>query len=380
MNHRTLTILMSLLVVLLLGAEASAQVSSVKEIARLASDSEYVLQGLGLVTGLGGTGDDGKELMVAQPLVAMLSKLGNTMPSLEDVSSTKSIALVSVTCRVPRGGAITNDALDLSISTLGSASSIAGGKLEICVLRGPYPGDPVFATAFGEVISQNPARLTIGVVREGAKITRDIRSDTGQSGTFDLVVEPWYRGFPAVSQIAASINGQFASLTSLSVPVAPNGSEPASAWVERYAVALDDRTVRVFIPEPDRREPAAFIAEVMKTPIDPSQLDVPARVIVNSATGAIAVAGEVRISPVAITVNGLTISTTTPAPVASDLNPLVQTNRWTPLSTDASARDSARLEDLQASFRRLDVPVAQQIEVLQMLKKMGKLHAELIID
>ncbi len=365
----------------LVASTASAQLTTVKEIARFKNDSRYVLQGLGLVTGLGGTGDDGKELMVAQPLVAWLQAQGNPMPDLEAVAKTKSVALVSVTCEIPRGGAHKNDAMDITVSAVGSASSIDGGKLEICILRGPFPGDPVFATAYGEIVSQNQARTTVGVVREGAQIIRDIRVESDGASTFDLVVMPWYRGHAAVSQIAASINGQFASLASLSQPVSPNGSRDQSdGRFERYAIGIGDRTIRVFIPEADRRDPSAFIAEVMGSPIDPSQLGVPARVIVNSATGAIAVAGEVRISPVAITVNGLTISTTTPQPEPTELDPLVQTSGWTPISTDATDRDTARLEDLQSSFRRLNVPVAQQIEILQMLKKMGKLHAELIID
>ena len=366
--------------------QAFGQLTTVKEIARMKGDSEFVLQGLGLVTGLGGTGDQGKELAVAQPLAAMLAKMGNELPNLEDLAKTKSVALVSVTCRIPRGGAVTNDTLDVTITTLGSASSIDGGYLQICILRGPFPGDPVFATAYGEVIAQNKNRLTVGTSREAAKIITDIRLDTTSEGYFDLVVEPWYRGYPAVSQIAASVNGQFAALVDMSRPVSANGMDQISgqraeaAWSDRYARALDDRTVRVFIPQADRSEPAAFIAEVMGAPIDPAQLDVPARVIVNSATGAIAVAGEVRISPVVISVAGLTISTTIPEPVPTEFDPLVQTTRWAPLSTDADERDMARLEDLQNSFRQLNVPIAQQIEVLQMLKKMGKLHAELIID
>ncbi len=373
--------LLGCLAVQITATRASAQLTTIKEVARFKDDSRYVLQGIGIVTGLGGTGDDGSELMVAQPLIAMLEAQGNPLPSLEDVANTKSVALVSVTVSVPRGGAHKNDALDASISTYGSASSIAGGKLEICVLRGPFPGDPVFAIAYGDIVSQDPAMPTRGVVREGAQIVRDIITEPSSMATFDLVVEPWYRGHAAVSQIAASINGQFASLASLSQPVSPNSTQPTdNGRFQRFAVGIGDRTVRVFIPEADRLDPSAFMAEVMDAPIDPSQLGVPARVIVNSRTGAIAVAGEVRISPVAITVNGLTISTTTPEPIPTELDPLVQTNRWAPISTDANDRESARLQDLQASFRRLDVPVAQQIEVLQMLKKMGKLHAELIID
>ena len=39
-----------------------------------------------------------------------------------------------------------------------------------------------------------------------------------------------------------------------------------------------------------------------------------------------------------------------------------------------------RMDDLLASFNRLDVPTADQIEILRALHRAGKLHAKLIID
>lgn len=345
--------------------EAAAQATTVRELARMKDDSEYVLQGLGLVIGLSGTGDSGKELAVARPLAAVMERAGNPLESFDELARSKSVALVMVQCRVPRGGALMNDALDVTVSTLGSASSLESGELYVTVLRGPRPGDPVFATAYGPVVVQNATFPTGGVVREGARMTRDIRM-AAPEGSFELVVEPWYRGYTAVSQIAAAVNVEyFNSLTASATPIAR---------------AIDDRSIRVEIPTEERADASAFIAEVMSTPVHPELLRVPARVIVNTRTGTIAVAGDVRISPVAITHRGLTITTVIPPPEPTPGNPLVNTERWAGLETDATDRELARLADLQAVFKQLNVEPVAQIEVLQMLKKMGKLHAELVVD
>ncbi len=344
---------------------AAAQTTTIKELARMRGDSEFVLQGLGLVMGLPGTGDSGKELAVARPLAAVLERAGNPIESFDELARTKSVALVMVQCRIPRGGAVTNDAIDVTVSTVGSAASLEGGELYVTVLRGPRPGDPVFATAYGPVVVQNATTPTGGVVREGARIMQDVRM-TPPDGVFDLVIEPWYRGYPAVSQIAAAINVEyFNSLAADATPIAR---------------AMDDRIVRVLVPEQELQDPSAFIADVMSTPIHPELLRVPARVIVNTRTGAIAVAGDVRISPVAITYRGLTITTVVPPPEATPANPLIETERWAGIETDADDRQLARLADLQGVFKQLNVEPTAQIEVLQMLKKMGKLHAELVVD
>ncbi|MEN0019796.1 MAG: flagellar basal body P-ring protein FlgI [Planctomycetota bacterium] len=350
----------------LLAAPASGQLTTVREITHLAGESEYVLRGLGLVVGLNGTGDSGDSVAMIAPLARVLENSGNAVPGLEALSSTNSVALVMVTCAIPRGGAALNDAIDVRVAVIGNASSLAGGELFVTLLRGPEPGDPVFATAFGSVsVDDAEAAPTVGTVREGAKITRPIELDP-PGAVFDLTVKPWYRGYSAVAQIAAAINDEY-------LPTAAGGAD-------RIARAMSDRTVRVIVPDRDRAEPAAFIADVLSTPVNPALLDLPPRVIVNSRSGTILVSGDVRISPVAITHNGLTITTTTPPPLATPADPLVETSQWGQLQTDADEVEQARLADLQATFRQLDVPAQDQIAVLQMLKKMGHLHAELIID
>ncbi|MCW5776105.1 MAG: flagellar basal body P-ring protein FlgI [Phycisphaeraceae bacterium] len=361
---RLLTILAALAC---LAGAAAAQTgkTTVRELTRFADESEFVLRGLGLVIGLSGTGDSGKDLALAQQLAEVFRNSGNPIPDYKALERTKSVALVMVTCSIPPGGARVNDALDVTVSVVGSASSLRGGELFITPLQGPTPGSPLYAMAYGPITLEDPSVPTRARVRMGAKLTRDVKADA-PAGRLDLVLDPPFRGYASASQIAGTINDTY-----FNAPVAGE---------RRIARAVDDRTIRVEVPEVERADPAPFIAEILATPIDVALLRLPARVIVNSATGSIVMTADVRISPVAITHNGLTITTTIPPPVPTDVDPLIDRTRWAGLSAGARPADAARLQDLLTAFKQLDIPPADQITIIQQLAKSGNLHAELIVD
>ena len=65
---------------------------------------ESILRGYGLVTGLPGTGDSGKDLAMSRPLAKILENNLNTLNSPKELLSSKSVALVLVTCVVPAAG------------------------------------------------------------------------------------------------------------------------------------------------------------------------------------------------------------------------------------------------------------------------------------
>jgi len=107
----------------------SASATSLQQIARLEEQGESVLQGLGLVVGLPGTGDSAEDLIVARPLFTMLEAMGNAPGSLEELAEANSAALVVVTCTIPEGGARVNDRFDVTVSAINNAESLAGGEL-----------------------------------------------------------------------------------------------------------------------------------------------------------------------------------------------------------------------------------------------------------
>ncbi len=340
----------------------------VKDIARMDTQGESVLQGLGLVLGLPGTGDSGKDLVLARPLAQVLANNGAPIASFEELKASKSVALVMVTCKTPAAGVRLNDQYDVIVTALHSASSLKGGQLYLTALTGPRPGQPVYAMASGPIEINDDTISTRGRVRRGAQIVRPFPQAVIGS-TFDLVVEPSFAGYQTTTHIAGRIRDEY--------QLAPDGF---SQLGEPIAQAIDDRTVRIRVPSGYRANPTPFIADVMNTEFDAGQLKLPARVVVNRRTGAIIATQDVRISLVAIAHRNLVVRRINPAPQPSAAAPLVSTDSIAGVGTEVDPQDQARLDDLLNAFKALDVPVEDQIEILHMLEKSGRLNAELIVD
>jgi flagellar P-ring protein precursor FlgI len=345
----------------------SAEATTIKELTRIRGQGESVLRGVGLVVGLAGTGDEGKDLVVARPLAAMLQANGQLVTSIDELAKSKAVALVSVTVTVPREGARVDDKLDVSVSVLNTAKSLSGGELYITALQGPLPGSGVYAIAQGKLEIEGTQAATTARVRSGARIIRDIlMPEVGD--TFDLIIEAPFAGWPSASALSAEIQGNVA-LEGRAYPSTP-----------RIATAIDDRTIRIIVPPEERENKAAFIADVLSSNVKMELLDLPAQVIINQRTGAIVVTGDVQISPVAITHKDLTITTTVPAIQPTTQNPTVRRDRWASVGTDIKPPENAKLTDLLDTFKQLDVPVQEQINIIQMLHKTGKLEAKLVMD
>ncbi|HLO40831.1 MAG TPA: flagellar basal body P-ring protein FlgI [Phycisphaerales bacterium] len=342
-----------------------ARATTVKELVRMKGQGESVLRGTGLIVGLPGTGDSGKEPALARPLSEYLKNSGNSIGKLEEVAATKSVALVSISCVIPEGGARADDTIDVYISTLGTAKSLKGGRLIITPLVGPYKGDPVYAMAEGAVTVEDSTVPTSGRVRLGARMLRDIlMAPVGD--TFDLILRPHFAGWSAATQVATSIESLYRA--------DPLASGPT------IAKAVDERTIRVYVPEAERMDRAAFVADVLSADVNTALMRLPAMVVVNPADGSIVMTADVEIGPVAITHKDLTITTTIPAPQPTQFDPLVQRTRWTSVQTPPPATPNSKLSDLLAAFKQLDIPVEDQIDVLQMIQKSGKLNAKLVVD
>jgi flagellar P-ring protein precursor FlgI len=335
--------------------------TTVKELTRIKGQGESVIQGIGLVMGLPGTGDSGKELTLARPLAQILANNFNAPESLRELNSVKSVALVMVFCRTPAIPAQTDDRLDITITTLGTASSLKGGVLYLTPLTDPRPGGRVYAMAQGKIEIEDPATPTAAKVSGGAQIIRDLPSMTFES-SFELVIETQAAGWSTAKLLASVIN------------------ENAQPQGPAVAFALDERTIRVDIPEHERPAKAAFLDRALSAPVPTSLLDFPATVICNERTGVIVVTGDVEISPGIISHKDLVITTTAPPPQPSIINPLVERSRYTALDTQNRPKERAKLSDLLAAFKQLDVAPAQQIQVLQLLHKTGRLHARLVMD
>ncbi|TVQ31737.1 MAG: flagellar basal body P-ring protein FlgI [Phycisphaeraceae bacterium] len=341
------------------------QATSVQELVRLEGQGESVLQGFGLVVGLPGTGDTGDQLVVARPLAKFLESQGNPIDSFDELAKSRSVAVVTVSCRIPREGAKADDMFDVFVNAVHNPRSLEGGELILTPLRGPLPGQGVFAIAQGPLVIEG-ANDRRGRVRQGARITRPINMPTINSdGSITLVIHPHVAGWTTAQLLASVINDHRVGL------------DPAA---EAIAHVRDERTVQVRIPAPELPDPASFIADVLSVRFDPSLMALPAKVLVNERQGVIVVTGEVQISPVIITHGDLVITTVTPPQEPTPENPNVEQQRWSRVTTGGRDADMARLQDLLTAFKTLDVPVRDQIAILTELHATGRLHAELVIN
>ncbi len=346
---------------------------SIQEIARLEGQGEVILRGVGIVTGLKGTGDSGQDLALARPLAKIYESNGNPLGDLKELSKAKSAALVFVTLTIPAQGARVQDKLDVHVTVSHSATSLVGGRLYLAPLSGPLPGQGVFAIAEGALLVEDVNNPTVAVIRGGAQITHDILMPVA-SDRFRLVVHPHLRSFTVTERMAATINARFQDPAIFAEGVDAAATPPA------IARAIDDVVVEVTVPPESRREPAGFVADCLTASMDPAELRLPAKVVVNQRTGTIIVTGNVEISPVAVAHKDLVVTTTQPLP-GQPLTPAAPKNtRWTSTATTSRASERARIQDLLQAFRQLDVPVQDQINILTQMHRSGRLHAQLVIE
>ena len=338
-----------------LGVSRSASAVSVQELTRLRGQGESILQGFGLVIGLPGTGDAGEDLVVARPLAKMLESQGAGVESFDELASARSVAVVVVTCVIPESGAKSDDRFDITVSAVNNPESLAGGELFLAPLRGPLPGQPVFAMAQGSVTLEggNPTR---GIVRGGARIVRDIDMNVvATNGSITLIVRPVFAGWTITQLLADTINQHRVGF---------------DATAPEIAFALDARSVRVRIPDEELADPANFISDIISVEFDASLMDLPARVVINEREGVIVATGDARVSPMTISQGDLVVSTVTETETEEAVN----------VPSLASGEQDAKVEDLLAAFRELDVSIRDQIRILMELQRTGRLHAEVVID
>ena len=335
---------------------------TLRDVTRVRGQGASVIQGLGLVIGLDGTGDDGTELAMARPLAQTLTNLGNPV-SIDDLASAKSAALVLVTCEIPRGGGKVDDQFDITISVINSAESLEGGTLLMTPLA-PRPGSPVYGFAQGRLSLPDREFKTVASISRGAQLVRDVNTMPSIAGSFELIIESPFSGWGAASSMAAEIDQNYRlSSDRLGDPIAH---------------AIDHRTIRVTVPTSERRDPGAFFGHVMETDVSGALRKLPAQVICDTRSGIIVMTGSVEVSPTVITHKDLVI-TTLVDPAAAEAGTSEFAAVKTAEETDADTT-TAKLEDLINAFDQLDVPPVEQIRILQLIHQAGNLHARLIVD
>jgi flagellar P-ring protein precursor FlgI len=333
---------------------ASAARLTLKSICRIKGQEENTIQGLGVIVGLKGTGDSSSYLPTIRSVAKIMSIMGNSPAAnaMVELKDTKNVALVLVTATIPAAGARQGDKIDCVVSSIGSAKSLAGGRLFLTPLIGPDPKHPrVYAFADGPITMENVNMPNTGRIHEGCRLEEEFFHAFTKDNRITLVLDQNHADFQVAQDIADLINSQMGKQVSSYAPLAH---------------AFNQGNIVVDIPGQYRDDPVSFISQVLSLPImEPRTVP---RVVINERTGTIVISGDVEIGSVAVTHKNLVIE----AGGQSAARPFV--------GVDPIDPSSPKLKALVEALNAVHAPTEDIIEIIKGLDRNGKLHAPLIIE
>jgi flagellar P-ring protein precursor FlgI len=315
---------------------AMGQEVRIKDIANLRGDRTNSLIGFGLVIGLNKTGDSPTSLMTNRAVSTMLSRLGMT-PDNPQVA-TQAAAAVVVTAELPAFANI-GDRIDVRLSVIADATSLAGGTLLMTHLRA---GDgEIYAVAEGAIIvgqatGKNAKTLTVARIPDGGTVEKEFSPTIMKNNAIDLNLRQ--ADFTTSDRVSHIINQHFRMFV---------------------ATSLDSSRVRVQVPPEFQSKLTAFIAEIESLTLETDQKAV---VIVNERTGTIVMGGGVKISDVVVSHNGLSIE--------------VGSGKTTKKESVVPVQ-GATIGDLVKSLNQMGVKPEDMVSILQSIHASGALKAEL---
>lgn len=359
------------LLTLLPNPQALKADTRIKDIVNINGWHNLNLFGYGLVVGLEGTGDSKGTQFTIQSLVNMLQRLGVTVPA--NQVKVKNVAAVMVTAQLPPTAA-KGSAVDVTVSSLGDASSLAGGTLLLTPLSSK--DGQIYAWAQGSIsiggfnvqvdgtnkIVNN--YTLVGSVTNGAVIERDIINEMYDLKLIQLSL--MYPDYTTINRIKEKINERF----------------PGSAF------PLDNSIIEVNVPDTmqNRAGWVDFIAQIENLRIDP---DAKARVVVNERTGTIVAGANVSIAPVALAHGNITISIASVPVISqpeafSEKGETVATQQTNIDVTDEQARviqfeERVNIYEVAQALNAIGAAPRDIIAIFQALKQTGALRAELVV-
>ena len=356
----------------LAGHSEPARAERIKDIATVNGVRTNQLVGYGLVVGLDGTGDQTSQApFTIQSITNMLAKFGITIPANAN-PQLKNVAAVTVTADLPPFSK-PGQTIDVTVASIGNASSLRGGNLLMTPLRGV--DGQVYAFAQGNVLvsgfgisGKDGSKISLNVpssgrIPNGAGVEREVPMKFASDP--HLVLNLNTPDFTTAARVAAGINKTLGAGT---------------------ADALDAVSIRVAAPvNSDQR--ISYIATLEALEIDPGEA--PARVIVNSRTGTVVISSRVRVTAAAVAHGSLTVTITERSDVSQ---PNSFTNGTTATVTPKSTIDvqqadarmflfhaGVNLDEIVRAVNQVGAGPGDLVAILEALKQAGALRAELIV-
>lgn len=356
---------------LLLGAGAADASSRIKDITSIQGLRDNQLVGYGLVMGLQATGDSLRNSpFTDQSIRSMLDRLGVNVAA-GSVKS-KNVAAVVVTATLPPFVS-KGERIDVTVSSIGDASSLAGGQLVMtplvaadgqayAVAQGPISISGFSASGTAEKLSEGVP--TAGRIANGALIEHELEGE-----------------FNALTSIVLQIrNPDFATAVGISDKI---NEYSKGRFGEAIAAEQDFRTV--FIKRPQKITVSRLAAELGELEIEP---DSPARIVIDEKSGTIVIGDKVKLSTIAVTHGNLTVRITE-SPDVSQPAPQSKGETTVIPSTEIRANQTGgqlaiingpNLETLVDGLNQIGLKPTGIIAILQAIKTSGALQGELVLQ
>jgi flagellar P-ring protein precursor FlgI len=263
--------------------------------------------------------------------------------------------------------------IDITASSIGSASSLQGGTLLLSTLKGA--DGQVYAIAQGNLVvgglgsqgndgSRTSLNIpTVGRIPNGASVERTVPNsfNRGDTLTFNLNRPD----FTTAKQVSDSINAL----------LGPG-----------VAKTLDATSIRVSAPrDPSQRVTFLSILENLEVELGEER----AKIVINSRTGTIIIGQHVKVSPAAVTHGSLTVTIKAQAAPAVQGEPLTGGETiYAPRQEIAVNEDSghmflfgpgASLNDIVRAVNQVGAAPGDVMAILEGLKQAGAINADLVV-
>jgi flagellar P-ring protein precursor FlgI len=348
-----------------------ALAARIKDIASFSTGQTGQLVGYGLITGLNRTGDNRRNPYTVRTIYNLLRNNGIKVEDIQRFRGDDTAA-VMVTATVPPYARAGNR-FDVVVSAMGDARSLVGGTLIMtplsssdgklhAIAQGPLSvgGFGAFG-ALGAAVVQN--HLTAGRIPNGAML-QNPPNETSSGPLVEVGLTLQTPDFTTAMRMASVINKSITGYP---------------------AKALDAGYVRIQIPEKYQNDPAYFMAALENLDVRP---DAPAKVVIDERTGTVVMGGNVTLSPVAVSHGNLTVTVqqevaVVQPPPFTQAGPVVVPQEQLQVQEQqrkvAVVDGSATIQDVVRGLNALGASPRDLIAILQAIKQVGALHADLEI-
>lgn len=344
----------------------------VKDMVSIAGVRSNQLVGYGLVVGLNGTGDQTTQTQfTVQSMKSMLAQLGVVIP--DNVNpQLKNVAAVIVHAELPPF-AKAGTAIDITVSSIGNASSLRGGALLMTPLKGA--DGQVYALGQGNLIvsgfgveGEDGSKITVNIpssgrIPNGGSVEREVVSSFSEQSP-QMTLNLHRPDFTTALHLSDEINRVFG---------------------EGTAAALDGSSVQVRSPM-DYNQKVAFISAMENLEVTPGEAE--ARIIVNSRTGTVVIGTHVQLDAAAVAHGSLTVTISENPQVSQPGAFSGGTTAVTPNSQlfideeDNSMflfQPGVSLDELVRAVNLVGASPSDLVAILEALQQVGALRAQLIV-